>query len=220
MPASGSGTGQELRWNDLATQGAVASASWPYTTRLGSATIISYLYVFTADTTSLGSLGGGTSTPTAFSNNNYNHSRWDWDNTGTFASAPIFTAYPTTAHGAVTRGDNSELGGNTTDTGATARSYLKANAFGRVSSAGAPAAAPTNGPAITDGTTGSLVPTAGANWLTNYQGLQGGNDYITFPSTPAATTADDWATEFCLFMGPNIGTGVLVPVITLSYTYV
>lgn len=220
VPAAGSGTGQEIRWNDQSNQGSTASASWPYMTRPASTGLVNYLYVFSADTTSLGSLGGGTSTPVAFANANYNHSRWDWDNTGTFASAPIFTAYPTTAHGAVTRGDNTVLGGNTTDTGATARSYMKANAFGRVSSAGAPAAAPTNAPVVTDGTTGSLAPSAGANWLTNYQGLQGDNDYISFPSTPAATTADDWATEFCLFTGPNMGTGTLLPIISLRYTYV
>jgi hypothetical protein len=220
VPAAGAGTGQELRFSDLSNQGAVASASWPFTTRPASGTSgVDYLYVFTADTTSLGSLGGGTNTPVAFSNANYNEFRLWWDNTGTFASAPIFTAYPSTAHGAITRGDGSLLGGHASDTGATARSYLKGNAFGRVTSAGAPAAAPANAPVVTDGASGSLAPTAGANWLTNYQGLQGDNDYITAPFTPAATTQDQWALMLRLFMGANLTPGTLTPVVSAKYTW-
>ena len=219
MPAWGAGTGQELRWSDQSNQGGTASAAWPFVTRPASATQIGYLYVFSADTTSLGALGGGTSAPSAFSNANYNLARWNWDAVGTFASAPIFTAYKDNTHGAITRGDNSVLGGNTTDTGSTARSYLKGNAFGRVTSAGAPAAAPANAPAITDGATGAATPTAGANWLTNYQGLQGDNDYIQLPATPAATTADAWAVMVALFAGPNLATGTYVNTLSIKYTY-
>jgi hypothetical protein len=220
VPASGAGTGQELRYSDLSTQGAVASASWPAITRPSSGTTgVNYLYVFSADTTSLGYLGGGTNTPAAFANSNFNELRLNWDNTGTFASAPIFTAYASTAHAAITRGDNSILGGNTTDTGATARSYLKGNAFGRVTSAGAAAAAPTNAPVVTDGATGSLAPSAGANWLTNYQGLQGDNDFITAPFTPAAVTADTWSLMLALFLGANTAAGVATPVISCKYTF-
>lgn len=219
VPAWGAGTGQELRFSDSNAQGAVASASWPYMTRPAATGGVDYLYVFTADTTSLGSIGGGTSTPAAFSNTNYLQARWNWDNVGTFASAPIITAYPDNTHGAVTRGDGSILGGNTTDTGATARSYLKANAFGRVVSAGAPAAAPANAPTVTDGSTGAATPTAGANWLTNYQGLQGDNDYIQFPSTPAATTADQWNFMLRLFTGPNMTPGTYVNALSFKYTY-
>jgi hypothetical protein len=220
VPASGAGTGQELRFSDLSTQGATASASWPFTTRPVSGTAgVDYLYVFTADTTSLGSLGTTSNTPIAFSNANYMHSRLNWDNTGTFASAPIITAYPTTAHGAISRGDGSLLGGHATDTGGTARSYLKCNAFGRVTSAGAVAAAPSNAPVVTDGTTGTVSPTAGANWLTNPQGLQGDNDYITAPFTPAATTADTWNLQLRLFMGANMTPGTLVPVWSAKYTW-
>lgn len=210
IPAWGAGTGQELRVSDQSNQGGTASASWPYMTRPSSVQHVPYQYVFTADTTSLGYLGGGTNTPAAWSNANYNDKRWTWDAVGTFASAPIITAYKDNTHAAITRGDNSVLGGNATDTGATARSYLKANAWGRVTSAGAPAAAPTNPPAATDGATGALTPTAGANWLTNYQGLQGDNDYIQFPSTPAALTADSWPFMLDLWTGPNMATGTFV----------
>lgn len=221
VTAAGGGTGQELRFSDSSAQGAVASASWPAVTRPTSGTAgIDYLYVFTADTTSLGIFGTTSTTPVAYSNTaQYRFLRLDWDAVGTFASAPIFTAYPTTAHGAITRGDNSILGGNTTDTGATQRSYLKGNAFGRVDTGGVPAAAPTNAAVVTDGTSGSVSPTAGANWLTNFQSLQGDNDWITAPFTPAATTADDWSLIIRLFAGANLTPGVSTPVISCKYTF-
>src|SRR5678815_783286 len=219
VPATGAGTGQEIRFSDVSTAGALASASWPFVTRPTSGTAgIDYAYVFTADTTSLGILGTTSTTPAAFTNASYMQFRWWWDNVGTFASAPIITAYASNAHAAVSRGDGSLCGGHASDTGGTARSYLKGNAFGRVVSAGAPAAAPTNAPVVTDGATGSLAPTAGANWLTNYQGLQGDNDYISFPSTPAATTQDQWNCMYRLFTGANQTPGTLTPVVSLKYT--
>lgn len=219
VPASGAGTGQELRFSDLSTQGAVASASWPAVTRPTSGTAgVDYLYVFTADTTSLGVFGGGTSTPVAYSNTaQYRFLRLDWDAVGTFASAPRFTAYPTTAHGSITQGDGSILGGHATDT--SSHSYLKGNGFGRVDSAGVPAAAPTNAAGVTDGSAGAATPTAGANWLTNFQSLQGDTEYIAFPSTPAATTADQWSLIIRLFLGANTTAGVATPVISARYTY-
>jgi hypothetical protein len=224
--AAGSGTGVELRFSDVSTAGSTASASWPYMTRPGTATLVPYIYAFSADTTSLGVLGTTSTTPYNYStttllNAAYLQARWNWDNVGTFASAPIFTAYASTAHAAIVRNTPSGdiLAGQTTDTGATQRSYLKGQGFGRVVSAGAPAAAPANVPVITDGATGALVPTAGANWLTNWQGLQGDNDYIQFPSTPAATTADQWNVMFGLFTGPNMAAGSYTPTLSLKYTY-
>jgi len=213
------GANKETRWSDSNAQNNVASASWPAMIRPGSTQNVAYTYAFTADATGDGYIGSSGGTVPSFSNSNYNWGRWNWDNTGTFASAPIMTSYPTTAHGSITRGDNSLLGGNTTDTGATQRSYLKANIFGRVDSAGAPAAAPTNAPVVTDGATGSVSPTAGANWATNYQGLQGDNDYLTFPNTPAATTADTQHCIFALFTGPNMTPSTYTVVITLKYTW-
>jgi hypothetical protein len=219
IPASGAGTGQELRFLDVSTAGSTASASWPAVTRPTSGTAgVDYLYVFTGDTTSLGLFGTTSSTPVAYSNTaQYLFMRMNWDNTGTFASAPRFTAYPTTGHGSITPGDNSILGGNSSDTSSTA--YLKGNGFGRVVSAGAPAAAPTNAPVVTDGTAGASTPSAGANWLTNFQSLQGDTQYIAFPSTPAATTADQWNLIIRLFLGANTTAGVATPVISARYTY-
>jgi hypothetical protein len=187
--------------------------------RPAATSIVSYTYAYTADATGWGFISGQASPCPAYSKDNYLWARWNWDNTGTFASAPIFTAYPTTAHGAITRGDGTLLGGHATDTGATARSYLKGNAYGRVDSAGAPAAGPANAPVVTDGTTGSVSPAAGANWLTNFQGLQGDNDWITAPFTPAATTANTWSLHFALFTGPNETPALYVVVMTLKYTW-
>jgi hypothetical protein len=214
-----SGSGVELRFSDQSNQGTTPSASWPFMTRPGSVQHVPYQYAFSADTTALGYLGSGTSTPATWANTNFNDMDINWDAVGTFASALILTAYYTTGHASITRGDNDILGGNTTDTGATARSYMKANLFGRVVSAGAPAGAPTNAPAATDGSTGSVSPTAGANWLTNYQGLQGDNDYITAAATPAATTADQIRAMLDLWTGPNMSTGTKTPVISVKYTF-
>ncbi len=204
----------------MSTAGSTASASWPAVTRPTSGTAgVDYLYVFTGDTTSLGLFGTTSSTPVAYSNTaQYLFMRMNWDNTGTFASAPRFTAYPTTGHGSITPGDNSILGGNSSDTSSTA--YLKINAFGRVVSAGAPAAAPSQAATVTDGTGGAMTPSAGANWLTsNWQSAQGDTQYIAFPSTPAATTADQWNLIIRLFLGANTSAGVATPVISARYTF-
>lgn len=210
----------EVRWSDSETQKNIASASWPAMIRPAATSIVSYTYAYTADAVGNGFLSneGAIDCP-AYSKDNYLWARWNWDNLGTFASAPIFTAYPTSAHGAITRGDGSLLGGHATDTGATARSYLKGNAYGRVDSAGVPAAGPANAPVVTDGTTGSVSPTAGANWLTNFQGLQGDNDWITAPFTPAAVTADKWSLHFALFTGPNETPALYQVILCLKYTW-
>lgn len=213
------GANKEVRWSDLSTQSDVASASWPAMIRPAATQSVDYTYAFTADATGKGFIGNN-GAPPAFSNNNYHFARWNWDNLGTFASTPIFTAYLDTNHNTPAgRGGGGILAGHVTDTGATARSYLKANLFGRVSSAGAPAAAPTNAPTVTDGSTGSVSPSAGANWATNYQGLMADVDYITFPNTPAATTADQQECIFNLFTGPNQTPATNVFKITLKYTW-
>ncbi|GAH35877.1 unnamed protein product, partial [marine sediment metagenome] len=154
-----------------------------------------------------------------YDKDNYKWARWSWDAAGTFASAPIFTAYPTDAHGAVVRDDGSLLGGKIADTGGAGYSYLKGNAFGQDDGVAAPAAAPANAPVVDDGTAGSVSPVAGANWLTNFQSLQGDNDYITAPFTPTATSADKWSLHFALFTGPNMVPALYQVVMTLKYTW-
>lgn len=211
---------KEVRWSDSATQHNVASAAWPAMIRPAAGTLVNYTYAYTADATGWGFISGQASPCPAYSKDNYLWARWNWDNLGTFASAPIFTAFPTTAHGAIVREDGSLLGGSAdTKPAASAFSYLKGNAYGRVDSAGAPAAGPANAPVITDGAVGSLSPTAGANWLTNFQSLMGDNDWITAPFTPAATTADTWSLHFALFTGPNETPALYQVVQTLKYTW-
>lgn len=210
----------EVRWSDSATQKDIASASWPAMIRPAATSIVSYTYAYTADATGNGFLSdeGGNDCP-AYSKDNYLWARWNWDNLGTFASAPIFTAYPTDAHGAVARDDGSLLGGKIADTGGTGYSYLKGNAFGQVDSVAPPAAGPANAPVVTDGTVGSVSPAAGANWLANFQSLQGDNDYITAPFTPAATTADTWSLHFALFTGPNETPALYQVILCTKYTW-
>lgn len=213
------GAGKEVRWSDLSTQNNIASASWPAMLRPGATQSVDYTYAFTADATGTGFIGNA-GAPPAFLNSNFLFARWWWDNVGTFASAPIFTAYNDTNHNSPSsRGGGAMLAGHATDTGATARSYLKANAFGRVVSAGAPAAAPANAPTVIDGATGSLAPGAGANWLTNYQGLMADLDYITAPFTPAPTTQDQWNVIFNLFTGPNQIPAVNTAKLSIKYTW-
>lgn len=211
--------GKEVRWSDSATQNGIASAAWPAMIRPAATAIVSYTYAYTADAVGWGFISGQASPCPAYSKDNYLWARWNWDNLGTFASAPIFTAYPTTAHGAITRGDGSLLGGHATDTGATARSYLKGNAWGRVDSAGAPATGPINAPVVTDGATGALSPAVGAFWIVNFQGLQGDNDWIAAPFTPAATTAGTWSLHYALFVGPNETPATYTIVMTAKYTW-
>lgn len=214
--SGGAAGANEVRYSDTGTGlTATASASWPAQVRPATVQVVAFTYLFTTDTAGNGVPGGAT--PVTYANANYNMFRLNWDASGTFASAPILTAYPTTGHTTPTRGDNSILGGNTTDTGATQRSYLKANAYGNGASQ-APAAAPTNAPVGTDGTTGALTPGAAA-WLTNYQGLQGDNDYILCTATPAAVTANWWQFEMALFTGPNLTPATYTPVLSMKYTW-
>ena len=211
--------GKEVRWSDSATQNTIASAAWPAMIRPAATSIVNYTYAYTADAVGWGFISGQASPCPAYSKDNYLWARWNWDNTGTFASAPIFTAYPTVAHGAIVRDDGSLLGGKIADTGGAGYSYLKGNAFGRVDSAGAPAAGPAAAPVVTNGTVGSVSPAAGANWLANFQSLQGDNDWITAPFTPAATTANTWSLHFALFTGPNMVPATYQVQMTAKYTW-
>jgi hypothetical protein len=208
-----------VRWSDNnAVPLNTAAASWPAMIRPAATAAVPYTYSFTADTTGLGVIDAGSGVPTAFAVADYKWAKWAWDNTGTFASAPIFTWYKTSSHDAATPADGSILGGHGTDS--SSKSYLKGNAFGRVDSAGAPAAAPAAAPAVTDGAAGALSPTAGANWMANFQSLNGDTQYILAPFTPAATTADHWSIMFALFVGPNMTPATYSAIVGgFKYTY-
>jgi len=210
----------EVRWSDQDDQKNVASAAWPAMIRPAATAIVSYTYAFTADAVGNGFISNsGVINCPAYTENNYLWARWNWDNLGTFASPPIFTAYPTAAHGVIVPDDGSLLGGKIADTGGGGYSYLKGNAFGQVDSVAPPAAAPLAPPAVGDGTVGAVSPVAGANWIANFQDLQGDNDWILAPFTPAATTADTWSLHFALFTGPNMTPALYVVVMSLRYTW-
>lgn len=217
-----SGANHEIRWSDSAAQRNIASAVWPAMIRPAATAIVSYTYAFTADATGEGFYGNGGACP-AFSKDNYLWGRWWWDNVGTFAAAPIYSAYLTTGHAAIVRhvgaGADGMLQGSPDTLNVSCFSYLKGNAWGRVTSAGAPGAGPANAPVVTDGTVGTVSPAAGANWLANFQSLMGDNDYITAPFTPAATVQDQWNIEFALFTGPNMTPALYQVVQTLKYTW-
>lgn len=209
------GVTAELRWSDQGTQASTGSAAWPSMIQPSSPTVVAYTYCFTSDATGFGVPGGAS--PSPFSNANYLLCRWNWDASGTFASPPIITSYYSTAHSAVTRGDGQLLGGAAGDTGATPRSYLKANWFGNATSQ-VPSAAPAGAPAITDGANGAAIP-ASNGWLPNYQGLQGDNDFIACAATPPARTSNQWYGILALFAGPNLSPMTYTPVVTLKYTW-
>jgi hypothetical protein len=210
-------TGVEVRWSGTGTGlRSTGSASWPADIRPASTGIVAFTYVFTADTTGFGFYGGaGTSAdPATWSNSNYKWSKWHWDNTGTFASAPIITAYDTSGDSTATSG----LLGGSSDT--SSKSYLKGNAYGdNTATMHVPAAAPTNAPVVTDGTGGALTFSAAGAWLTNYQDLRGDTDYIQNGATPSATTAQDWYFIWALFNGPGMTPSTYTPCLALRYTW-
>jgi hypothetical protein len=218
VPIGGANT--EVRWCDVNSAKDTAVAAWPAMIRPAATAPVRYTYAYSAAATGngVGSTSGANPCP-AFTEALYLFARWNWDNTGTFASGPIWTAYPTNAHGAVTPDDGTLLGGKVADTGGAGYSYLKGNAYGRDDGAGAPAAAPAAAPVVTDGTVGVVSPGAGANWIANFQDLQGDNDWILAPFTPTATSADTWSLEFALFTGPNMIPALYVIVMTLKYTW-
>jgi hypothetical protein len=211
-------TGVEVRWSGTGTGlRSTGSTSWPADIRPASTGIVAFTYVFTADTTGFGFYGGsGTSAdPVTWANTSYKWAKWHWDNTGTFASAPIITAYDTSGDTTATSG---LLGGSSGDT--SSKSYLKINAYGaNVATVPVPAAAPTNAPVVTDGTAGALTYSSAGAWLTNYQDARGDTDYIQYGATPTAATAQDWYMIFALFNGPNMTPSTYVFMLALKYSW-
>jgi hypothetical protein len=208
------GAAKELRFHDTGLVPlTTAAGSWPNITQPSAAIGIDYSYAFTTDTTGYGVLGNG-GPPEAFTNAHYLQYRWHWDNTGSFASAPVMTCYEGTAHVKVVRGNASIPGGETHDTGTPARSYLKAAAWGAV---GAASGAPGTSPSATSGSTGAVTPGAGA-WSA-WQGLMGDEDWIAANFTPAATVDNFWNVMLHPYAGPYLVPGELVPVLSFKFTY-
>ena len=218
----GSAGANELRWATSGATTTTASASWPFVTRTGSTFAITQLWAFTADAVGLQiNAYDGT-------NAKGNMMRWAWDTSGTYAAAPQWSAFQSTAHTAPTPGDGTITGGATPDTGAsapTSTSFLKINAHDTLI-----AALSTLGPTGPVGTalsatTGaqSLQTTTSADWLNTHTTWgqaagfsQGG---IILRTVPAATTANTWPILMSLWCGPGLTTGTLTPVLTFQYSF-
>ena len=169
----GSAGANELRWCNTSGGGAsTASASWPYFTRPSSGTAaVPEMWAFTADTTGLKvATYDGNKT-------NANVLQWSWDNTGTYAAAPQFSAFGDNTHATPSAGTqpgaqsgSSIVNGHATDTSSTA--YLKINAYGNGASQAPSAGAAGTTLAVTSGTAGSVSPGSAA-WLSTWQSAQG-----------------------------------------------
>lgn len=199
-----------------------ASASWPTYLRPGAVGVIPEMWAFTADTTGLKmATYDGTSA-------HYMQWRINWDAIGTFASAPIISAWKDSSLSAASPGTQPGTGdgsafvnGHTTDTSNT--SYIKANAYGYgVDTSGTqqtPAANAGGTLAATSGTAGAVSPATGA-WLATWQSLQAATQWIADAVTPKATTAGFWYAVLAFFTGPNMTGGVLLPVLGFQYTWI
>ena len=222
VPGGGSPTAglSEIRWGSAGISANTASASWPLYDRDASVTVIPMVYQYTADAVGNNYDSYTTASPITHILQN----RIYGDNTGTMGSAPIITGYPTTAHGSITPGDGSLLGGHATDTSST--SYLKGAAYGQNSSSAstwndAPGAAPGGSVTGTTGSAGAIAPSNGTSWSA-WQSLQGDTQYLQSNNTPTAASATSgflWYFVLRLYNGPNMTTGTLVPVASLRYTY-
>lgn len=217
----GSGGLQEIRWCAAGAGGATTgSASWPQYSRPASAEAVPELWYFTTSDNS-----GGVKVATYDGDNGQaNVACIDYDNVGTFATAPTLTAYSSSAHAAPSPGTQPGaqagspiVNGHATDTSST--SYLKINEYGDDQTGNPTAGSVGNAPSATTGTAGSVSPGAAA-WLTNWQSAQGAVQYITHRRTPAATTAGKIFFVLILFVGPNCSLGTLTPALTFTYSYV
>lgn len=214
----GSAGANEMRWCATGAGAAgTASANWPQYSRPAATGAVPEMWGFSADTTGIKALYNGT-------NGQANVMCIDYDNVGTFASAPTFSAWGDNTHQAPSAGTQPGaqsgspiVNGQSTDTSST--SYMKLNEYGD-DQTGNPAAGSITAVAVTDGTAGSVSPAA-ASWLaTHWQSAQGAIQYITHRRTPAAVTAGKIFFQPILFTGPNMSLGTLLPVITFTYTFV
>ena len=212
MCASGAGAGN------------IASAAWPIYTRPASTGVVPECWVYLESDNS----GGLKVTTYDGTTAHFKQFLVSWDALGTFAGAPIISAwkdntYPAASPGTQpTPGDGSAIvNGQSSDTSST--SYLKANAYGFGVDTGGTQQTPSANAggtlAVTSGTAGAVSPATGA-WLATWQSLQAATNYIQDGVTPKATTAGLWYFLISLFTGPNMQGGVLLPQLGFQYLWV
>jgi len=214
----GSAGANEYRFTSVGGGAAgTSSALWPQFSRPGATAVVPECWGFSADTSGIKvATYDGT-------NGKANQFCIDYDNLGTYASAPTFSAFGDNTHAAPSAGTQPGaqsgspiVNGHATDTSST--SYLKLNEFGDDQVAN-PAAGTTGTVLVTSGTNGSLSPGAAA-WLATWQSMQGAIQLVTHRRTPAATTAGKIFFVLALFTGPNMSLGTLLPVLTFTYSYI
>lgn len=203
----------------------IASASWPIFAQPTTVTVIPEMWGYVGADASGGIKVATYDGTTA----HFMQFRISWDNTGTFASAPIISAWKDNTYPAATPGTqpgtgdgSSVINGHATDT--NSQSYLYANAFGQGLTSGGSQQTPASnaGGTLTAGThsgAGAAVPGSGA-WLATYQDLQSATDYIQNGGTPQAVTSGFWYFVLAEFAGPSMRAGVLVPVLGIQYTWI
>jgi len=236
--AAGEGSGSAT-WSDMlfgtasyemrlcgasAGGGSIASASWPTYLRPGSTGVIPEMWGYFGSDAS----GGLKSTTYDGTSAHYLQKRISWDNTGTFASAPIYSAWKDNTLPAAVPGTQPGSGdgtafinGQSSDTSST--SYIKANFYGQGVTSGGTQQTPSSNAGgtltATSGTNGAVSPGSGA-WLATWQSLQALTQYIQNGGTPAATTAGFWYCAMAYYSGPNMTAGTLLPVEGVQYTWV
>ncbi len=198
------------------------SAAWPTYLRPGSVGVIPEMWAFTADTTGLimKTYDGTTA--------HYMQWRLNWDALGTFASAPIISAWKDSSLSAASPGTQPGTGdgsafvnGQSSDTSST--SYIKANAYGYGVDTGGSQQTPSGNAggtlAATSGTAGAVSPATGA-WLATWQSLQAATQWIADAVIPKALTAGFWYVVLAFYTGPNMTGGTLLPVLGCQYTWI
>jgi len=203
-----------------------ASASWPSILKPASGTtLIDKMYAFSADTTGLVVTNYDGTTA------HYLQFRINWDNTGTYNSAPIISAWkdntlpaasPGTQNSATVGGDGSSIiNGTSGETSST--SALKANAYGQGLTSGGvqqtPSANAAGTLAATSGTAGAVSPGSAA-WLSTWQSLQAATQYIQNGGIPQAVTAGLWYFLMVLYIPAGLTGGTLLPVLGWQYTWI
>jgi len=199
-----------------------SSTAWPSILNpTTGTTLINKLYAFISDTSGYAITGAdGTGA-------HYNVLRVSWDNTGTFASAPILSAWANNTYPSATPGSQPGTGDgssiiNGTSAESSSTSLLKAVAYGvGVTNAGAadnPSANYGTNPSATSGSAGAQSPAQGA-WG-SWQSLQAATQYIQNSTTPKATTAGTWNFLLALFLAASMKGGTLLPVLGFQYTWI
>ena len=214
MCASGAGAGN------------IASAAWPPYPQPASTGVIPECWIY------LGSDNSGGLKVTTYDGTSAHYKQFlvSWDALGTFASAPIISAWKDNTYPAASPGTQPGTGdggaivnGQTTDTSNTA--YLKANAYGRGTAAAGsvqdtPSANAGGTLSVTSGTAGAVSPPVTPAWLATWQSLQAATQYIQDAVAPQATFAGLWYFDIALFTGPNMAGGTIIPVVGFQYLWV